>query len=423
MREGDMLKLTSLSLVAGALLISIVACDNYSHNSIVNTPPTNYINLTMVTTYGGSGYDWGTSVVANSSDEYIVTGSTTSNGYGENTVYLSKSDAAGNRLWYNFIGGFGNDIGEAVIITPDGSILVAGVTSSWDLAKDRKVEPNLGEMPDDTNFYVIRTDMDAVGPIGVQEKAYGDTDYVEWGTSVAVGSDGYVFAGYQIRSEEEADFYFVKTDTALDLLWQKSHGTADLDRAVSIVATTDGGYVAGGMTSSISTRRTSPYLVKINGDGDVLWERVYPDDNNNRYIASVIETRDGGLACVGTSRLESSPPIVLAYVLKTSSTGEVMWQNTYSESRINVGRDILEKPDGSLLICGQNSSANAIYVADIGESGNLIWCDSTVITGYGMSMAPCASGYVLTGSTAYPDHTVLNDVLLIRMEEDKTNVE
>ena len=88
-----MIKIVSLLVAAVVMVIVIAACDNYSHNSIVTTPPVNYVSLIMVNDYGGNGFDWGTSVATTADDEYVITGTTTSNGNGENTLYLSKIDS------------------------------------------------------------------------------------------------------------------------------------------------------------------------------------------------------------------------------------------------------------------------------------------------------------------------------------------
>ena len=87
-----MIKLLSWLTAFLALLLFSATCDNYSHNSIVNTPPANYVNLVSTNDYGGDGYDWGTSVATTSDNEYVISGSTTSNGYGENTLLCVMGD-------------------------------------------------------------------------------------------------------------------------------------------------------------------------------------------------------------------------------------------------------------------------------------------------------------------------------------------
>ena len=65
---------------------------------------------------------------------------------------------------------------------------------------------------------------------------------------------------------------------------------------------------------------------------------------------------------------------------------------------------------------------NAIMLCKLLADGTLTWSDSTHADGYGMAMAPIAGGFVITGSTAYPDRRELNYMLLIAVQEDLTNI-
>jgi len=420
-KDCEMIKAASLVLSIALLLMIVAACDDYSHNSIVNTPPVNYVNLTMMNTYGGDGYDWGTSLALTADNGFVITGSTTSNGYGPNTVYLSKIGSAGNVLWYTWLGGWGDDNGEAVILTPDSNILVAGVTSSYDIETGQKIDPNSGKMLDDSSFYLIKTNMDGVV---IWEKAYGELPHAEWATSVAVSANDYVVAGYQRKSETDQDLYILKVDADGDRLWQKPYGTPNVDRAYDIVHATSGGYILGGYTGLFQPPTYDPYLVKMSEAGDVLWEQILGDTTHSEMIFSICETRDGGIAAAGSSRLLSPAGSAdVLFVLKTDASGALMWQNSYSQSSLSQGRCIVEDSQGALLICGQASGQNAIHIAKLGAAGNLMWSDSTGATGYGMSMQPCGPGYAITGSTAYPSQQVLNNVLLLKIEEDLTNIE
>ncbi|UCE24198.1 MAG: hypothetical protein JSU74_13040 [Candidatus Zixiibacteriota bacterium] len=414
-----MIRIASLILAAVALTMIVIACDNYSHNSIANTPPADYVDLAMSRTYGGLGYDWGSSLVTTEDDEYIITGSTTSNGYGDNTVYLARAASNGDLVWSTYFGGWGEDCGSDLTLTSDGFIVIAGVSSSWDLIENVKIDPNSGKTPDDYNFYLIKTNM---AGLPLWEKAYGDTGYVEWGTSVAVSPTGYLVVGYQHKSEAEEDFFFIKTDTGGNELWRKVHETDNVDRAYSVIRTSDGNFVAAGYSTAAGGGLPRPYLVKVDDNGNVVWERVVGNMTSSERIFEIIETSDGGIAGVGTA-LPASSAVTALYVLKTDGNGQQQWANAYAQSGIVEGRSILENPDGSLIVCGQNAGQNAIQVAKLNAGGNLLWADSSGVAGFGMSVSPCEAGYVITGSTTYPDHRLLNDVLLIKVVEDLTNVE
>ena len=153
-------------------------------------------NLLWQKTYGGSGYDDGTSVKQTSDGGDIIAGWTESFGVGGRNVYLIKTDANGNLLWQKTYGGSDYDWVFSVQQTSDGGYIIAGLTESFG-AGGRDV-------------YLIKTDAD--GNL-LWQKTYGGSDD-DCGTSVQQTSDGgYIIAGYTFSfGAGEGDVYLIKTD-------------------------------------------------------------------------------------------------------------------------------------------------------------------------------------------------------------------
>jgi hypothetical protein len=82
-------------------------------------------------TFGGSSYDYGYSVAQTSDGGYIITGYTQSYGDGSADVWLVKTDADGNEEWSELFGGSGADFGYSVVQTSDGGYIVVGYTYSY----------------------------------------------------------------------------------------------------------------------------------------------------------------------------------------------------------------------------------------------------------------------------------------------------
>ena len=114
-------------------------------------------------------------------------------------------------------------------------------------------------------------------------RTYGGAYYDEAMSVVQTGDGGYALAGYtESFGAGYADFWLVKTDSAGSVLWNQTYGETDLDIALSVVQTGDGGYALAGSTESFGAGLADFWLVKvapdtipgdIDGDGD-----VDPDD-------------------------------------------------------------------------------------------------------------------------------------------------
>jgi hypothetical protein len=88
-------------------------------------------NLQWTKTIGGTGYDWGESLIQTSDGGYAIAGYTESFGTRSGDVYLVKLDANGNLQWTKTIGGTGWDVGHSLIQTSDGGYAIASFTESF----------------------------------------------------------------------------------------------------------------------------------------------------------------------------------------------------------------------------------------------------------------------------------------------------
>ncbi|MEW6034698.1 MAG: hypothetical protein AB1603_07585 [Chloroflexota bacterium] len=81
--------------------------------------------------FGGQGDDFLYCVQQTGDGGYILVGWTQSFGRGEEDVYLVKTDAGGNRMWYRTFGEYKFDSGWWVQQTSDGGYIITGGTRSY----------------------------------------------------------------------------------------------------------------------------------------------------------------------------------------------------------------------------------------------------------------------------------------------------
>lgn len=81
--------------------------------------------------FGSTGYDEGADVIETNDGNFIMTGYTTSYGYGKYDVLLVKADATGSRTWVRSFGGAEIDRGLSLQRTFDGGFIIAGDTESF----------------------------------------------------------------------------------------------------------------------------------------------------------------------------------------------------------------------------------------------------------------------------------------------------
>ena len=88
-------------------------------------------NILWAKYFPGNNEDWGGSIVESPDGGYLMTGRTTSYGYGgSQDIYLIKTDSLGNVEWAKAYGGSGSEIGNSIILTTDNKYVIAGNTNS-----------------------------------------------------------------------------------------------------------------------------------------------------------------------------------------------------------------------------------------------------------------------------------------------------
>jgi uncharacterized delta-60 repeat protein len=124
---NSLIQLSDGSFVAAGSTMSYGA-GNYDMY-VVKFSSAGQINWTR--TIGGSGYEFASSLVQVSDGGFIVSGSTESFGAGGSDFYTIKLNSSGVIQWQKTIGGSGDDYGYTVINTADGGFCISGYTKSY----------------------------------------------------------------------------------------------------------------------------------------------------------------------------------------------------------------------------------------------------------------------------------------------------
>jgi hypothetical protein len=203
-------------------------------------------------TFGGAGDDDGKGIQQTTDGGYVIAGTTTSFGAGNQCIWLVKTDSIGDTLWTKT---FGNEdsmaFGGSVQQTADGGYFVAGYKWPWS--------------SDSASFYLVKTD--SRGDTLWTRTIGGPGGWAEgmWGQPVKDG--GYIVVG--ACATGLPDVYLVKTDANGDTLWTRTFGGPNFDVGYSVQQTADDGYVIAGQTYSFGAGASDFYLIKTDENGNL----------------------------------------------------------------------------------------------------------------------------------------------------------
>ena len=286
--------------------------------------------------FGGSLYDSAKSVAAVGSDGFIVAGTSLSfSPGGGQDAWLIRTNADGTERWNRSYGGWSTEYFNAVIPTIDGGFAATGTTSS------------LGSGAGD--LYLVRTGSDGTE---TWHATFGGAKY-DYGTSLQQLSDGgYIIAGttYSL-GPSESNVYLVRTDSAGNLLWQKTFGTNRLSYGNDLVVLPDGGFVVVGYTDPYpSPGSRSVYAVRTDGSGNLIWEKTPGNDRIISEGRSVVRTPEGGFVITGGS--------LGLFLVGLSADGITEWQQVIARSPNDWGNTIEPAPGGGYILGGAREQGN-----------------------------------------------------------------
>lgn len=234
------------------------------------------------------------------------------------------------------------------------------------------------------------------------EKGFGGEnksgDWDDWGESGLQTADGgYIIAGYSDGFDTTYNCVFVlKLNQQGDTVWTKAIIDSNDTKAKAIAQATDGGFIIAGRI------KNDAYLLKIDSAGNKLWSKTFGSTIGIDWFAGVEQSADGGYVATGHTNSFGYGGYDI-YVVKTTSSGDILWTKTYGSQLGESARAIKQTPDGGYIICGTATldSVNntlAVFVVKTNAQGDTLWTKKIGSRSSGNSLALTADGgYIVAG--------------------------
>ncbi len=233
--------------------------------------------------------------------------------------------------------------------------------------------------------------------------------------SLALEDGGFLICGifvidvsYSIISSESAggvDCMLFRIDDNQEILWEADYFSGPWpDLAVAGVETDDGCFVLAGITTTMEEGQRN-WLFKVDGTGQIIWER-YPGTDNDDWTYDMTETCDDGFVLAGYIDFTDGTGRVVS-LLKTDAQGYELWNRQYTSAGNGAAEALLETAEGDLLITGylqEEGEGNVIpFLLRTDAGGNEIWMKT--ITGqqgncYSLDMTMKDNGNIILAGYA-----------------------
>ncbi len=186
--------------------------------------------------------------------------------------------------------------------------------------------------------------------------------------AICKGNDGgYLAAGINYVDRDsfgdvvDHQSHLFKLSESGDVLWEKQYDTPDRQIYFEDIQPTNNGYIITGDVSIGNTRDFKVLLMKLDDNGDEVWQKEYGRLGRGRNIHI---DPNGDILVTGNDLISNSSDFVL---LKTDSEGNQMWKFDNNLSDIHYGLAVTATKDGGYLAGGHTRGVNG------NNSGNLLF--------------------------------------------------
>lgn len=157
----------------------------------------------------------------------------------------------------------------------------------------------------------------------------------EVGTWVIETMGGYLVAGHVTNTSGNQDALLIRVNGMGNPIWQKRFGAAQKEAFNAVAATSDGGFLAVGETSSFGSGNADIFIVKIDSSGTVVWSKTAGDPNRDDVAQSVIPVPGGGFLVSGTTA-SLTTTFSNSILLRLDQQGNTLWSRTYTSNSSNA---------------------------------------------------------------------------------------
>jgi TolB-like protein len=363
-------------------------------------------DLVWETTFGGAGDDRAF-FAATAADGYVVVGSSTSFISGTTVACIVRFDQNGNQLW-NKTYTENQGLEFRYICPSQDGFLVLGNT----FLAVGNVDGAVFKMDSEGNplWNVTLSESEGVNKLfsGVSDGA----DFVVAGLTQPQNGSLHSHA------------WLVKLDADGKILWSKTYGETTETAARAVTLTQDHCYVATGYVDADGNGNYDVLALKLDSDGNLLWSKTYGENQSDKAYA--ITSSANSCVIAGDTRSKGSGDCD-AWIIKIDSAGNLLWDQTAGGSNFDSPTFIAVSSNGGYIVAGTTFSfgngQRDFWLFKVSDEGKIMWSSTVGRSGYEEAYAAVYAGgkdYVLAGWTNSIGNGGRYDFYIVKVQTDNS---
>lgn len=396
-------------LLLGAIALLFIAATAFA------AAPT----TTWVRQFGTVTSEESKGIAVDGSGNIYVTGATSGSlggaFQGQADVFIAKYSASGVQQWVIQFGTADDDQGWGISVDDSDGVYVTGFTKS-------SLYSNAYNGLSDAFIAKFNSS-------GVQQwiSQFGTNRY-EYGTGVAVDSDGNVYVTgytdgslYVANPDMNNNAFLAKFDASGAELWGRQFGPSTTLTVANGVAVESGGstYVTGytfGAISGVNFQGSGNVFIRMyNAAGDVQWTRQFGSTGTGTlydYGRGIAPDGNGGVYVTGDTKdaLGGDPAgLEDIFIVKYNASGTEQWKKQFGTQKSDYGRSIFAN-NGGVYVTGEtygffngaNKGGSDVFIIALNAGGAEQWRTQFGTAGYDKG---CGAAVDVNGNVYVTGHT------------------
>ncbi len=209
--------------------------------------------------------------------------------------------------------------------------------------------------------------------------------------------------------------------SAQEVVWQKDIKSSTQDFLSQVTTTIDQQYLITGSSIQSGSGKLEAgskqnngydfHLVKLNQQGNEVWEKYFSGSNHD-YLSATVTTQDGGFLLTGTSysgkgldKKEDSKGGSDIWLIRINEFGDELWQKTLGSTSDEEARSVIQTTDLGFFVAGnvQNAAkgygSKDVWITKLDKDGKEL--SQLILGGKGLDevekMIPTKDGGALLG--------------------------
>jgi hypothetical protein len=351
---------------------------------------------------GGEDYEAIRDLISIPNNHFIAVGSSGSSGKPWESIWILKGNEDGEIVADRIIGENYYNSGNVIISAPDEHLLIGG-EKNWLYCSSCH---ETGEA------WIAMVDYE----LNIKwEKSFN----LEGNSSILAMSpseeEGFGMAGLsQIDGSGISNAWFAYADWQGNIIWSKIYDYSYQDKATSMLDLGKDGFLISGYSQTSNLSKSTAWILKTDKQGKIEWKKEFETNKGINALNRIIKSDANKFIAVGYTSAKGAG-WQDGWVVKIDKNGELLWEKTFGGENKDVFNTIIRDTDNYIITGTTNTpgkDASDGWVVKIDKNGELLWEktfggeNKDVSQG---SHAQSKNTFYLFGSSSPPQQNSINE--------------